>query len=158
MTTDPGTPHPDGYEKRLQACGSMAGEQGSGTAAEGRPECPVRPERSPCRTLGGGMVGISVPIIDPAWSPSVYRHPRLSRGQRFSSQDFSIEIVDDLPEGPLLVGREGEPHLGAVYGRGFATTRFRAMELITILDRCYRFRGFEPYRGGAGAGPRPAWV
>ena len=28
------------------------------------------------------------------------------------------------------------------YGRGFAATRSRAMELITILNRCHRFRGF----------------
>ena len=41
-------------------------------------------------------------------------------------QDFSVEIVDDP---------------GPVYGRGFAATRLRAMELITILNRCHRFRG-----------------
>lgn len=34
----------------------------------------------------------------------------LPRDQRSSSQDFSIEIVNDLPEGPLPVGREGEPN------------------------------------------------
>ena len=30
----------------------------------------------------------------------------------------------------------------SVYRRGFAGTRLRAMELITILNRCHRFRGF----------------
>jgi hypothetical protein len=33
---------------------------------------------------------------------------------------------------------EGEPRLGAVYRRGFAATRFRAMELITIPSGCHR--------------------
>jgi hypothetical protein len=32
--------------------------------------------------------------------------------------------------------------LRAVYGRDFAATRFRTMELITILYRCHLFRGF----------------
>jgi hypothetical protein len=31
---------------------------------------------------------------------------------------------------------------GAAYLRNVAATRFRAMELITILNRCHRFRGF----------------
>ena len=30
----------------------------------------------------------------------------------------------------------------AVYGRGFRDACFRAMELITILNRCHHFRGF----------------
>jgi hypothetical protein len=40
--------------------------------------------------------------------------------------------VDDLPEGLVLVRWEGEP----------TATRFRTMELITILYRCQRFRVF----------------
>ena len=32
--------------------------------------------------------------------------------------------------------------LRAAYSRGFAATRLRAMELIAILNRCHRFRGF----------------
>jgi hypothetical protein len=36
----------------------------------------------------------------------------------------------------------GEPASGPVYGRRFAAAPVRAMELITILNRCHRFRGF----------------
>jgi hypothetical protein len=53
----------------------------------------------------------------------------------------SIEILDDLPKGAQLIGAE-TLGLGAVYGRGFPTARLRAMELIRILNRCHRFRGF----------------
>ncbi len=34
--------------------------------------------------------------------------------------------------------------MGVVYGSDFAATRLRAMELITILNRCHRFRSV-PY-------------
>jgi len=34
------------------------------------------------------------------------------------------------------------PRPEEVYGGSFATTRLRAMELTTILNRCHRFRGF----------------
>jgi hypothetical protein len=34
----------------------------------------------------------------------------------------------------------GEPASGVLYGSGFAAIRFRAMELITILDSSHRFR------------------
>ena len=55
---------------------------------------------------------------------------------------LSIEIWTVSPKGHSLSGRKRELHLEAVYGGGFAATRLRAMELITILNRCYRFRGF----------------
>ena len=56
--------------------------------------------------------------------------------------ELSIEIWTISPKGHSLSGRKRELHLEAVYGGGFAATRLRAMELITILNRCYRFRGF----------------
>jgi hypothetical protein len=43
---------------------------------------------------------------------------------------------------PELKVPKASPCLVAVYGRGFAATRFHAMELITILNHCHRFRGF----------------
>ena len=46
------------------------------------------------------------------------------------------------PKGNSLSRRDGEPaHLGPVYCGGLATIPIR-MELITILNRCHRFRGF----------------
>ena len=56
--------------------------------------------------------------------------------------ELSIEIWTISPKGHSLSGRKRELHLEAVYGGGFAATRLRAVELITILNRCYRFRGF----------------
>ncbi|MBI2686394.1 MAG: hypothetical protein HYX27_08765 [Acidobacteria bacterium] len=56
--------------------------------------------------------------------------------------ELSIEIWTIFPKGHSLSGRKRELHLEAVYGGGFAATRLRAMELITILNRCYRYRGF----------------
>ena len=56
--------------------------------------------------------------------------------------ELSIEIWIIAPTGHSLSGRKRELHLEAVYGGGFAATRLRAIELITILNRCYRFRGF----------------
>jgi hypothetical protein len=44
------------------------------------------------------------------------------------------------PKWHSLSGRRHELRLEAV-GAGFSATRLRAMELITILNRCYRFRG-----------------
>ena len=46
--------------------------------------------------------------------------------------ELSIEIWTISPKGHSLSGRKRELHLEAVYGGGFAATRLRAMELITI--------------------------
>ena len=56
--------------------------------------------------------------------------------------ELSIEIWTVSTNGHSLSGRKRELHLEAVDGGGFAATRLRAMELIAILSRCYRFRGF----------------
>jgi hypothetical protein len=56
--------------------------------------------------------------------------------------ELSIEIWTISPKGHSLSGRKRELRPEAVYGGGFAATCLRAMELITILNRCYRFRGF----------------
>jgi hypothetical protein len=47
-----------------------------------------------------------------------------------------------LFKGRSFSRRTASPRIEAVYGRGFGATLVRAMELITILNRCHRFRGF----------------
>ena len=54
----------------------------------------------------------------------------------------SLRSLTVSPKGHSSSGRKRELGLGAVYGRGFVAARLRAMELITILNRCHRFRGF----------------
>jgi hypothetical protein len=56
--------------------------------------------------------------------------------------ELLVEILAISPiKGYGLSRREGELASGAGYRGGFATTRFRTMEPITILNRCHRFRG-----------------
>jgi transposase len=53
----------------------------------------------------------------------------------------STEILDDLPEGAKLIGTEARAAPGTFWRlKSFGATR--AMELITILNRCHRFPGF----------------
>ena len=41
-----------------------------------------------------------------------------------------------------IVHRDDKPANTFITGRGFAAASLRAMELLTILNRCHRFRGF----------------
>ena len=41
-----------------------------------------------------------------------------------------------------IVHRDIKPANIFITGRGFAAASLRAMELLTILNRCHRFRGF----------------
>lgn len=85
-------------------------------------------------------------------SPSVYRSRDSRRDQRASCRDSSLKFRTISPNRSYgLSRREASPRLAAVYGRGFGATRFRTMELITILNRCHRFAmrksyGFRTYR------------
>jgi hypothetical protein len=53
-----------------------------------------------------------------------------------------VEILDDLSDsGRQLIETGGEPLSRPVYGKGSPPLASSAMELITILNRCHRFRG-----------------
>jgi hypothetical protein len=53
------------------------------------------------------------------------------------------KIRDDLRDsGPQLIETEASHRPGPVYGRGSSVLNSGAMELITILNRCHRFRRF----------------
>jgi len=41
-----------------------------------------------------------------------------------------------------MLARHVAPYLSPIESTSIATTRVRTMELITILNRCHRFRGF----------------
>ena len=80
--------------------------------------------------------------IDDDKPPSVYSIPQPRRGSGVLPEP-SIKILYDLPKGAQLIGAENANWAPeAVYGGGFAAARLRAMELITILNRCHRFPGF----------------
>src|SRR5438046_6852653 len=70
------------------------------------------------------------------------RIPRIAAWSRASARKLFVEILGDLPEQWATVCRDGKasPCRGGVFRRGFAATRFRTMELITILNRCHHFR------------------
>ena len=69
-------------------------------------------------------------------------HPAAPAVVQCGAPRTRIKILDDLSEGYNSSGRKRELGLGAVYGRSFAAARLCGMELITILNRCHRFRGF----------------
>lgn len=75
----------------------------------------------------------------PASSPSVHRF----RGITCYSEVTLVGIAYDVPSKSHRFSRAGRRvACGAFYGTGFADALSRAMELITILNRCHHFRGF----------------
>lgn len=75
------------------------------------------------------------------------RELRLGRRRCRPARKVSLPETCSSQNFPLRSGRS--PRRGTAYRdgnasctcEGFAATRLRAMELITILNRCYRFRG-----------------
>jgi hypothetical protein len=94
-------------------------------------------------------------FTDSAWLPQCFN---------VLLSELSLEMWTISSKGHSLSERKRELHLEAVYGGGFAATCLHAMEPITILNRCYRFRGFVYQRARfsadkqtLGVAVRPHW-
>ena len=100
---------------------ALAWEQVETGAAEARVPQAVR-KQGRCSEVQRGLDG------DPAFSPilTAFSPPNTHRLSTF----FWIVLGDKSERGHT------------VYGRGFSVACFRAMELLTILNRCHRFSGF----------------
>jgi len=72
----------------------------------------------------------------------VFTHPAAPPWFNVVLPEPSIKILYDLPkEAPLSVRKTRTGRGGGLWW-SFAAARLRAMELITILNRCHRFPGF----------------
>ncbi len=90
-------------------------------------------------TRSDSTSGRSAPVA--RVSRSVYRSRGHAVVQPASPRAFPLGSWTIWPKWHRLSGRKRELRLEAVYGRGFAATCLRAMELITILNRCHHFPG-----------------